>query len=296
MKARFRSKIVTLRYWVNASIILILIGLPAFHIIKFDFLNGKFWLFGNETTWLNTATGFIAFWAGSYIITLLADYILGRLFCGWICSWGTMLRTLSYTKDKAKRNHLPKFAPQAFTLFAALLSTIGLLNWFTDVTFIFDISYKSYTTYVSYLGIFLSLTTTAYIMLWKVGLNFCQSYCPIGWYLGVISQKHMMRIDFEAANCTLGEVCVKECPMALDPRLLAMDTDKDNHSQCILCGDCLTACNACAAKVPGEKPLVLNTSIQPVLEVDLGSILDEMKRKKKEKRNLKVFPQMVKNS
>src|ERR1051325_4969136 len=102
MKARFRSKIVTLRYWVNASIILILIGLPAFHIIKFDFLNGKFWLFGNETTWLNTATGFIAFWAGSYIITLLADYIWGRLFCGCICSWGTMLRTLSYTKDKAK--------------------------------------------------------------------------------------------------------------------------------------------------------------------------------------------------
>jgi ferredoxin-type protein NapH len=287
MKSRFRSKIVTARYWVNGSVILILVGLPLFHIIKFDFIGGKFWLFGSETTWLNTATGFIGFWAGSYIVTLLADFIYGRLFCGWICSWGTLLRSLSYAKEKAKRKHIPKFAPQAFTVFAALLSTVGLLNWFTDVSFLFNISYGSIAAYLTYLGVFLSLTATAYIMLWKVGLNFCQSYCPIGWYLGVVSQKHMMRIDFEPANCTLGEVCVKDCPMALDPRLLAMDTDKDNHNQCILCGDCLSACNACAAKVPGEKPLQLRTSIQPILEIDLDAALRSLKEEKSEKRKAK---------
>jgi polyferredoxin len=124
-------------------------------------------------------------------------------------------------------------------------------------------------------------------MLWKVGLNFCQKYCPIGWYLGVISQKHMMRIDFEAANCTLGEVCVHDCPMALDPRLIAMDTEKDSHSQCILCGDCLTSCNSCAAKIPGEKPLQLRTSVQPLQEIDLEIVLNTMKKEKIEKRKSK---------
>ena len=284
MKSRFRSNIVTARYWVNGLIVVILIGLPLFHVIKFDFLNGRFYLFCSETTWLQTATGFLGFWAGSYVLTLLADFFYGRLFCGWICSWGSLLRTLSYTKDQARRKHLPHYAPQIFTGLAAILSTLGLLNWFTDVSVLFQITHKSYGTYMT---IFLLLTTTSSFMLWKVGLNFCQKYCPIGWYLNVVSQKHMMRIDFEPADCTLGEVCVHDCPMALDPRLLAMDTEKDSHGQCILCGDCLTSCNACAAKVPGAKPLQLRTSVQPVQTIDLQDVLKKMKREKSEKRKAK---------
>jgi len=284
MKSKFRSGIVTARYWVNGLIVLTLLALPLFHVIKFDFLNGKFWLFGAETTWLQTATGFLGFWAGSYVITLLADFIYGRLFCGWICSWGSLLRTLSYTKNATTRKHLPKYAPQVFTLLAATLSTVGLLNWFTDISVLFR---PSHPAFVAYTSTFLSIVGLSTVMLWKVGLNFCQKYCPIGWYLGVISQKHMMRIDFEPANCTLGEVCVHDCPMALDPRLLAMDTEKDTHAQCILCGDCLTSCNACAAKVPGEKPLQLRASVQAVQEIDLDVVLQQMKRDKAEKRKAK---------
>jgi polyferredoxin len=266
MKSKFRSGIVTARYWVNGLIVATLVTLPLFHVIKFDFLNGRFYLFGNETTWLQTATGFLGFWAGSYVLTLLADFVYGRLFCGWICSWGSLLRTLSYTKEKAKRKHLPPYAPQVFTAVAALLSTAGLLNWFTDLSVLFR---PSHSAFIPYLSIFLALSGTSAFMLWKVGLNFCQSYCPIGWYLNVVSQKHMMRIDFEAANCTLGEVCVHDCPMALDPRLLAMNTEKDSHGQCILCGDCLTSCNSCA------------------LEINLEKILEKMKRDKIEKRKAK---------
>ena len=290
MKSRFRSKVVTARYWVNGLILLTLIALPLFHVIKFDFLNAQFYLFGNETTWLTTGTGFLGFWAGSYVLTLVADYIYGRLFCGWICSWGSLLRTLSYTRDEAKRKHLPSYSPQVFTFFAAVLSTVGLLNWFTDIGVLFQ---PSHAAFIPYVVTFLSLAGLASVMLWKVGLTFCQKYCPIGVYLGVVSQKHMMRIDFEASNCTLGEVCVHDCPMALDPRLLAMDTDNDSHSQCILCGDCLTSCNTCAAKVSGEKPLQFRTSIQPTLEINLENVLEEMKHEKKEKRKLKKQTSLV---
>lgn len=284
MESRFRAKIVTARYWVNVLIIATLIALPLFHVIKFDFLNLKFYLFGDETTWLATATGFLGFWAGSYILTLLADFIYGRLFCGWICSWGSLLRALSYTRDKTKRKHLPRYSPQVFTIFAALLSTVGLLNWFTDISVLFQ---PSHAAFIPYTFVFLLLVGFSSFMLWKVGLNFCQRYCPIGLYLEVVSQKHIMRIDFEPANCTLGEVCVHDCPMALDPRLLAMDTDNDSHSKCILCGDCISSCNACAAKVPGEKPLQLRTSIQPLLEINLENVLIEMRREKTAKRKLK---------
>ncbi|MEI8133686.1 MAG: 4Fe-4S binding protein [bacterium] len=287
MNSKFRSKIVTSRYWVNGIIVVILFTLPLTHMIKFDFLNGRFWLFGKETGWLQTSTGFLGFWAGSYVVTILADYIYGRLFCGWICSWGSLLRGLSYAKEETKRKHIPKYSPQILTAVAAILATVGLLNWFTDITVIFQ---PTHGAFIPYFIIFVSLVGIGAFMLWKVGLNFCQQYCPIGWYLGVISQKHVMRIDFESVNCTLGDVCVKDCPMGLDPRLLAMDSEHDSHSQCILCADCISSCNACAAKVEGPKPLQLRISPQPILITDLEAELNFMRKEKIEKRKAKRTP------
>ncbi|HET9137550.1 MAG TPA: 4Fe-4S binding protein [Candidatus Kapabacteria bacterium] len=280
MKSRFRAKAVTSRYWVNAAVIIILLGLPVFHIIKFDFSNGVFFVFGEETTWLHTVTIFLAFWAGSYVITLTADYIYGRLFCGWICSWGTLLKALRYTGDKVKRKKLSPIVTEAATFAAALISTIGLLNWFIDLTIIVR---PSHPAFIIVLAITVTLAAIAFVMLRYVGLRFCQEFCPIGLYLGVVSQKHMMRIDFEPANCTLGEVCVHDCPMAMDPRLLATDGEINTHSQCVLCFDCISSCNACAAKVPGTKPLTIGISAQPLVEVDLEEVLKQMAIDKKER-------------
>lgn len=281
MKSRFRAGVVTARYWVNIAVILILVVLPLFHIIKFDFLNGEFYTFGQSTHWITTATAFLGFWAGSYLITLTADYIYGRLFCGWICSWGSMLKALRYTGEKVKRKKLSPYVTEGVTFLMALLSTVGLLNWFTDITVLFQTSHKAFGPF---LAIFTVSTVGSFIMLRYVGLKFCQDYCPIGWYLGVLSQKHMMRIDFEPANCTLGEVCVHDCPMAMDPRLLATDGDINNHATCVLCFDCISSCNACAAKVPGTKPLTVGIGTQPTLEVDLEGVLKQMEIDKAEAR------------
>lgn len=284
MNSRYRANIVTVRYWVNGAVIVALLVLPILHIVKFDFLNGVFYAFGEKTTWLQTATAFLFIWAGSYVFTLIANYLYGRIFCGWICSWGTLLKTLRYTTETVKQKKLAPIIPHLATLVASLIATVGLLNWFTDLSVLFS---PSHSAFVPFVIVFVSLTATAYVMLWKVGLNFCQLYCPIGWYLNVTSQKHMMRIDFEPANCTLGEVCVHDCPMALDPRLLATDTEADSHGQCVLCYDCLSSCNACAAKVPGTKPLTIGISKQPVLELDLIGILKQMRLDKDEKRKAK---------
>jgi polyferredoxin len=272
------------RYWVNAAVIIILFALPTFHIIKFDILNNVTYVFGNESDWVRTTTVFLGFWAGSYVITLTADYIYGRLFCGWICSWGSILKALRNAGNTVKRKKLSPIVTEAATFGAAILSTIGLFNWFTDLAVLFHPSHSAFAPFVVTVGV---TTIIAFVMLRYVGLKFCQKYCPIGWYLGVLSQQQRMRIDFEPANCTLGEVCVHDCPMALDPRLLAMDTDADSHSQCVLCFDCLSSCNACAAKVPGTKPLTIGLSERPVLQVDLDGILKQMATEKEEQRKAK---------
>lgn len=285
MQSRFRAGAVTARYWVNGAVILILLALPSLHIIKFDFTNGEFFVFGERTTWLHTATIFLLFWAGSYVITLTADYIYGRLFCGWICSWGSLLKALRYTGKIVKRKKLSPIVTEGATLVAAVISTAGLLNWFTDLSVLLQPSHKIFT---AYLTAFFGTTAASFVMLRYLGLKFCQQFCPIGWYLGVISQKHMMRIDFEPANCTLGEVCVHDCPMAMDPRLLATDGEINTHSQCVLCFDCISSCNACAAKVPGVKPLTIGISKQPTLEVDLELVLKQMALDKQEARKKRL--------
>jgi polyferredoxin len=253
-KRQFRSPVVTWRYVVNTAIVLVLILVPSFKIIKFDFTHGEFFLLGNPSTFVITTSVFLAVWAGSYVITLLADFVWGRLFCGWICSFGSLLRSVSYTIDQTKRKKLPSYAPQLFTSIAAVLSTLGLMNWFFDLGVLV---HPGDSWFVVMMSLFVSLSAIGWFMLWKVGLKFCQVYCPIGWYLTAVSQKHALRISFNEASCTHHDVCVRECPMALDPKALNDMTDTNSHSLCILCGDCLTACNKCAAKVPGEKPLSL---------------------------------------
>lgn len=191
-----------------------------------------------------------------------------------------MLRWLSYIKDSAKRKRIPVWSPYAVLAGFSLLATVGLMNWFVDLSTLFK---PTHSAFAPVTATFTTSVIVGAVMLWKVGLRFCQEFCPIGWYLGVISQKHVMRIDFEAANCTLGDVCVRECPMALDPRLLSMETEKDNHNACILCGDCLTSCNKCAAKVEGPKPLQMVVSSYQPIEIDLSGLLQEKKRMKKSK-------------
>ena len=251
-KRKFRHPIVTWRYAVNTAIILLLFGLPSFRVIKFDFAHGTYYLLGDPSSLVSTLSAFLALWAGSYVLTLLADYIWGRLFCGWICSWGTILRTISYTEDKAKRKKLPRYSSHVLTGFAAIASTLGLMNWFVDLGVLFR---PTEPAFVPVLSVVVGLSLVSAVMLWRVGLRFCQSYCPIGWYLTAVSQQHALKIKFAEPTCTHRDVCVRECPMALDPKALDTMTDVNSHSLCILCGDCLTACNMCAAKVPGEKPL-----------------------------------------
>ncbi len=283
----FRAVFVTARYWVNAAIIVTLIALPSFHVIKFDFANGKFYLFGSQASVISTASAFLSLWAGSYVLTLLADYFFGRLFCGWICTWGTLLRSLSYARDKAKRKKIPAYGPHAIAIGAASLSTFGLMNWFVDMSVTFR---PNHAAFVWVTSSFVIIDALSVGMLWKVGLKFCQVYCPIGWYLTAVSQKHMMRLDFAVPDCTYGEVCVRECPMAMDPRLLATDTDTDSHALCILCGDCLSACNACAAKVEGGKPITLELGIMPVIPIISR---EDLAKGKADKRKPKSQPKPV---
>ncbi len=192
-KRKFRSPVVTWRYVVNTAIVLGLILVPSLKIIKFDFAHGEFFLLGNPSTFVITTSVFLAVWAGSYVITLLADFVWGRLFCGWICSFGSLLRSVSYTIDQTKRKKLPGYAPQLFTSLAAVLSTLGLMNWFFDLGVLV---HPGESWFVVMMSLFISLSAIGWFMLWKVGLKFCQVYCPIGWYLTAVSQKHALRISF----------------------------------------------------------------------------------------------------
>jgi ferredoxin-type protein NapH len=275
MASRFRSPIVSARYVVNTFIILALFAIPSFRVIKFDLVGGTFYLFGNEESWLTVLTVFIGLWAGTYVVILLTDYFFGRLFCGWLCSWGTLLRTLRYLDDKVKRKKYPRvFVPLA-TILASVIASLGLMNWF------FEPGDLTQPYVLATFGLF---TAVGFVMLYKVGLRFCQQYCPIGWYLGTLSQRNLLHIDFQAATCTVGDVCVRECPMALDPRLLVTNAEHATYSQCILCADCLTACNKCAAKVEGPKPLTLQLSEPPTDSTSIATALEQRRTAVRTKR------------
>jgi ferredoxin len=77
----------------------------------------------------------------------------------------------------------------------------------------------------------------AVMSVWR-GRLFCNTLCPVGSILGIVSQKSMYRIAFNHDSCTLCGKCERVCKAeCLDSKQKVID-----HSRCISCFNCFASC------------------------------------------------------
>ena len=83
-----------------------------------------------------------------------------------------------------------------------------------------------------------SILITLLLMTFLKGRLFCNSLCPVGSILGLISQKARYRISFNEHSCNhcgkCERVCKAEC---LDSKSMHID-----HNRCVSCFNCLASC------------------------------------------------------
>ena len=84
---------------------------------------------------------------------------------------------------------------------------------------------------------------------WKHGRTYCNTICPVGTFLGLISRFSWWKIRIDPAKCTRCGVCATRCKAScIDSRNHRID-----YSRCVDCFDCLDACRQDALSFSGPK-------------------------------------------
>lgn len=82
------------------------------------------------------------------------------------------------------------------------------------------------------------LGLVAVMSAWK-GRLYCNTVCPVGTLLGLLSRISLFRLGFDPASCKKCGKCVKSCKA----QCLNLKEYKIDFSRCVACYDCVRSCS-----------------------------------------------------
>jgi ferredoxin-type protein NapH len=236
----YTTKYTKVRFAFNVISAITLVIFPVFHLIKMDFANGNYYLWGHYTTnWTKPAIWTFSLWIALYTVTFVINYFYGRFFCSFICTEGWLIRGVKVLYDRLYR-HGKKLQFNIIVFVLNTILTLILLNWIVDLSVLFK-PYHPAFWWVSFLTY--GLIALNYLAIGWLRQKWCRYFCPIGLYLEVFNQKMRWRITYDQKTCTECLECVRACPIALDPRKLKDELDTTSGLKaCYMCGKCVDAC------------------------------------------------------
>jgi polyferredoxin/Pyruvate/2-oxoacid:ferredoxin oxidoreductase delta subunit len=242
-------------------------------------------------TAISTGTVYRWLWRAMWI--LIPTLLLGRVFCGWICPYGTLHQFVGWIFN-IRRNrqnidanvYRPIFQLKylGLTIFIVLAAfgslQIGLLDPICLLVRSFAVAVKpgvdaALPAGVDFLAaspgttdqrVFAGAWFVGLLLVALVGLNlviprfFCRVLCPLGAFLGVLSRFALWRIDRDVTKCTDCNLCLRHCEGASDPQAAL------RKSECFVCFNCIDDCP--------EDALSFRLAPAPIAKRIVGSIKD----------------------
>lgn len=200
----------------------------------------------------------------------LFGLLFGRLFCGWICPFGT-LQALFY-KIPSKKIRLPKWMSYGkyvmLILFVFLIPyllgeatawsfcricpaaaiQVVIPSWFQGGEF--HVTWNGWLSTSRFL--FLAVVVVLAILSSR---SFCKVFCPIGALMAPLNYLSFWKVKFPASACLQCEQCDKVCSTDVEPsERILRNVDPNRHQDCIVCHECQTPCpvirknNSCKGK------------------------------------------------
>ncbi len=190
--------------------------------------------------------------AGWIVLWVLLTLSFGRIYCSTVCPLGTMqdaaARLGVWLKPGPKKRYHYKPSVNAKRLPIPILVGVCLFLGFTIVVEYTDPFYiyrRLWYVVMHVTSIALGSIVAAAIVFFAInsvafmrGRLICNTICPIGGLLGLLSRNPIYRVDINTDKCIhcgkCDEVCKSEC---INLRTCVVD-----NTRCVMCMDCCDVC------------------------------------------------------
>lgn len=219
---------------------------------------------------------------GIVAVILLMTLLFGRIYCSVVCPLGIFQDVVAWLSKKTGRKKYYHFTPgkiglryvitaavvvaflldvtvvlgflEPYSAFGRIMLNVfrpmvmsvnNLLAWFLN-------SLGNYTFYHTEIFI---LDLTALLaggltlgivgwLAWKYGRTWCNTMCPVGTILGILSRYSLWKVRVDKAACNSCGLCERNCKAAC----IQSKEKKIDYSRCVTCYNCLTVCRRKAIK------------------------------------------------
>ena len=202
--------------------------------------------------------------------------IFGRLYCSVICPLGVMQDVFAFFGKKSKKNRYSysparnilryvMLAVMLFAILAGISSVVVLLApysaygriaqtlmaplvaWGNNLLALWAERHNSYAFYNVDVwlrsGVTLGVAVATIVILgylsWRNGRTYCNTICPVGTLLGLISKYSILRPVIDTSKCNGCGLCARNCKAAC----INSKEHKIDYSRCVTCFDCLGKCS-----------------------------------------------------
>lgn len=225
---------------------------------------------------------------------LLVTLLFGRVYCSVICPLGVMQDCFSWLGGRVKKNrfHYTKasnvlrygvlvvfvvlmvvglgalasiIAP--YSAFGRIVTTLfqPLYIWLNNLLASISAHFDSYAFYgvETYAKGALAITVSALLFVivgflsFRYGRLWCNTVCPVGSLLGLVSRFSLFRPVFDVEKCNACTRCARNCKCScIDP-----DRHEIDASRCVACMDCIVNCKQGAIRFALRKKAVKSSEL-----------------------------------
>lgn len=215
---------------------------------------------------------------GVILLVLALTFLFGRLYCSIICPLGVFQDFVSRIAGRFKKRRFSFkkenrsvrlyilgvfvlmmifFAPIAdlvapYSAYGRMVSLLfqPIYQWIHNIGASIAEHYDSYAMYSLDVwfkagwAIVVPIVTFIVVTVWswKTGRGYCNTVCPVGTFLGLISTKSLFKVNIKDDKCVNCGLCEKNCKaQAIDYKLHKID-----YSRCVACMNCIDVCKKSA--------------------------------------------------
>ena len=217
--------------------------------------------------------------SAGFIIISFITLLIGRVYCSVICPLGIIQDVISYISRKLKRKIFRfKFAkPKTFLrylflaiavipIFFGTIFSLGLLDPYSNFGRFFSdlgrplymalnnllanilIKFKVFSlspenlANINWVTIIYPVIVLA-LIIWlagKWGRLYCNSVCPVGTFLGLLSRFSVFKIKIDQSSCTKCAQCAFVCKS----QCISVKDQEIDFTRCVGCFNCLKSCDS----------------------------------------------------